>query len=319
MIQETILEEIKDIGRDAVLTTLTLLKIMVPVSIAVKILQETGLIETMGTTLGPVMEVVGLPGGYGLVWATAMITNIYGGMVVFFSLATSSPLTVAQVTVLGAMILVAHTLPVEVGIAREAGVHVWFTLLLRILGAFVLGAILHGIFTLCHVYDTPAALLWSPGARDDSLLFWALGQGKTYVMIFVIITLLLLLMRILKKTGVLQRMNQLLEPLLRTLGIGKEAAPLAMIGMTMGLAYGGGLIIKEAKSGLLGKRDVFLSLSLMGLSHSLIEDTLLMVAIGASLMGILVGRIVFTLVVMMLLIQCIRYVSPPVFDRFFVR
>ena len=319
MTQDIILQEIKDIGRDAVVTTLTLLKIMIPVSIIVKLLQETRLIEAVGSALAPVMEVVGLPGGYGLVWATAMITNIYGGLVVFFSLAAESPLTVAQVTVLGAMILVAHTLPVEVGIAREAGVQVWFTLFLRISGAFVLGRILHGIFTLCDIYGTPAVLLWSPGTRDDSLLFWAVGQGKTYVMIFVIITLLLLLMRILKKTGVISRVNRLLEPLLQTLGIGKEAAPLAMIGMTLGLAYGGGLIIKEAKSGLLGKRDVFLSLSLMGLSHSLIEDTLLMAAIGASLVGILVGRILFTLVVMVLLIRCIRYVSTPVFDQFFVR
>ena len=319
MIKDAFRQEIKDIARDAVQTTVTLLKIMIPVSVAVKIFQETGMIEAVGSALAPVMELVGLPGGYGLVWATAMITNIYGGMVVFFSLVTESPLTVAQVTVLGAMILVAHTLPVEVGIAREAGVQVWFTLLLRILGGFVLGGILHGIFTLGDIYDTPAVILWSPGVRDDSLLFWAVGQVKMYVMIFVIITFLLLLMRILKKTGVISRVNMLLEPVLHTLGIGKEAAPLAMIGLTMGLAYGGGLIIREAKSGFLGKRDVFLSLSLMGLSHSLIEDTLLMVAIGASLMGILVGRIVFTFVLMMLLIRCLRHVSTPVFDRFFVR
>jgi hypothetical protein len=248
-----------------------------------------------------------------------MITNIYGGMVVFFSLAAESSLTVAQVTVLGAMILVAHTLPVEVGIAREAGVQAWFTLFLRISGAFVLGVILHGIFSLWDIYRTPAVLLWSPGTQDDSVFSWAVGQGKMYVMIFVIITLLLFFMQILKKTGILSKVNTFLEPLLQTMGIGKEAAPLAMIGMTMGLAYGGGLIIKEAKSGLLGKKDVFLSLSLMGLSHSLIEDTLLIVAMGASLIGILVGRILFTLVAMMLLIRCIRYVSTPVFNRFFVR
>ena len=319
MTQDMVLDEIKNIGRDAVLTTLTLLKIMIPVSITVKILQETGLITVVGTALSPVMEMVGLPGGYGLVWATAMITNIYGGMVVFFSLALESPLTVAQVTVLGAMILLAHTLPVEVGIAREAGVHVWFTLLLRITGAFVLGGILHGIFSLFDAYENPAILLWSPSARDDSLMSWAVGQGKMYVMIFVIITLLLVLMQILKKTGVISKVNTFLEPLLKIMGLGKEAAPLAMIGMTLGLAYGGGLIIKEAKSGLLGKRDVFLSLSLMGLSHSLIEDTLLMMALGASLTGILMGRILFTLVVMVLLIRCIRYISTSCFNRFFVR
>jgi spore maturation protein SpmB len=314
-----IIQEIKDLIKDAVGTTLTLLKIMIPVSIIVKILKETGVINVMGTALAPVMEVVGLPGDYGLVWATAMITNIYGGLVVFFSLVTESPLTVAQVTVLGVMILLAHTLPVEVGIAREAGVRVWFTLFLRISMAFVLGGLLHGIFTFFNFYQKSAILLWSPSSQDDSLLWWAVGQGKNYVMIFLIIMGLLIIMRILKKTGFITRLNTALEPFLQKVGISKEAAPLTMIGMTLGLSYGGGLIIREAKSGCLGKHDVFFSLSLMGLSHSLIEDTLLMVAIGSSLSGILIGRVLFTFLVMFILIKCIYRISHPVFNKFFIR
>jgi spore maturation protein SpmB len=319
MRQEEIIHEIKGVVGEAVTTTLTLLKIMIPVSIAVKILQETQIIELAGSSLAPVMELVGLPGGYGLVWATAMITNIYGGLVVFFSLAGESPLTVAQATVLGSMILLAHTLPVEVGIARAAGVRVWFTLFLRVMGAFVLGVILHGIFMLLNILKSPAVLLWSPRVQDTSLFVWVVEQGRTYVMIFLIILGLLCIMYILKKTNVIRWVNRCLEPFLCTLGIGREAAPLAMIGMTLGLAYGGGLIIKEAQSGVLGKRDVFFSVSLMGLSHSLIEDTLLMIAMGASLVGILLGRVVFTFAVIFLLVQCIRYVSSPVFDRFFIR
>jgi len=102
------------------------------------------------------------------------------------------------------------------------------------------------------------------------------------------------------------------------MGMSKDAAPIAIIGTTLGLAYGGGVIIKESKSKALCKKDVFYSLSLMGLSHSLIEDTLLMLAIGASIFGVLLGRIFFTVIVMMILIQIIKRLSKKTFERYFV-
>ncbi len=138
-------------------------------------------------------------------------------------------------------------------------------------------------------------------------------------MIFLIILGLMSLIYILKKIGVMQKLNNLMEPGLRVLGMSKNAAPVTIIGMTLGLSYGGGLIIKEAKDKMLSKKDAFLSLCLMGLSHSLIEDTLLMVAIGANLIGILGARIIFTIIVMFILIKFIKHISKNNFEHFFVR
>jgi len=84
-----------------------------------------------------------------------------------------------------------------------------------------------------------------------------------------------------------------------------------------GISYGGGIIIKETQSGKLSKKDAFLSVSMMGLSHSLIEDTLLMMTIGASLLGILIGRILFTFVGMLIIIFIINRISKQVFLRYF--
>ncbi len=290
---------------------------MIPISIIVKLLKETGVIEIIGVWLSPAMEIVGLPGSYGLVWATALLTNIYGGLVVFFSLDPLYELTVAQVTVLAVILLLAHNLPVEIRIAQKAGVRVWFMLLLRIGGAFLLGYVVYMVCILGGFLQQPNTLTWSPSAADSSLLGWMLGELQTYGMIFVIIFGLLVLMRILQKTGVINRLNNLLAPMLRVIGMSKNAAPVTMIGMTLGLAYGGGLIIKEARSGLLTKKDVFLSLSFMGLSHSLIEDTLLMLAIGASIAGVLVARLVFTLLIMLIIITIIQRVSRERFTRLF--
>ncbi|OPX22238.1 MAG: hypothetical protein B1H04_05335 [Planctomycetales bacterium 4484_123] len=89
------------------------------------------------------MALVGLPGEMGLVWATALATNIYGAMVVFAPVAPGLALTVGQVTVLGTMILVAHGLPVELRIAQKAGPRLPFMLLLRVGGALLLGWLLY--------------------------------------------------------------------------------------------------------------------------------------------------------------------------------
>jgi hypothetical protein len=86
--------------------------------------------------------------------------------------------------------------------------------------------------------------------------------------------------------------------LLRLLGIGKEVIPITVIGMTLGLAYGGGLIINEVQQTKLERRNVFYALMLMSLFHSIIEDSLLMIAIGARFSGVFVFRFFFTLFIM---------------------
>ena len=311
-------KEIKNIIKDTGSTYFFLLKIMIPISIIVKILEEYGLIEIIGQNLSLTMGIVGLPGEFGLVIATAMIVNIYGALIVFFTLSLQYTYTVAQVTILACMMLIAHTLPIEARIAQKAGVRLWFTLFLRIFGAFVFGVILHLIFSNFNLFQNPNILLWRPDTSEPNLYNWILGQIGYYFMIFVIILSLMILMKILKKTKILDKLNNFLKPGMNFLGMNKNAAILPMIGMTLGLAYGGGLIVKEAKSKLISKKDTFLSLSFMGLSHSLIEDTILTLTIGASIIGILFGRIIFTLIVMIILAKFISILSKKTFEKYFI-
>ena len=308
--------EFKETLKDTGSTYFFLLKIMIPVSIIVKILEYYGAIEIIGENLGPTMGVVGLPGEFGLIFATALIVNIYGALIVFFTLSLQYTYTVAQVTILACMMLIAHTLPVEGRIAQKAGVRLWYTLTLRILGAFTFGIILNLIFTNFNLFQNENVLLWEPGYTDPSLTQWALGQVGYYLMIFLIILSLMIFMRVLKNTGALDKMNNFLKPSMKFLGMSKNATILPIIGLTLGLAYGGGLIVKEAKSKLISKKDTFLSLSFMGLSHSLIEDTLLTLAIGASIFGILVGRLLFTILVMIIIVKIINLLSKKTFEKY---
>ncbi len=306
--------------KEACKTSLVLFKITIPISILTKVAAEAGLIDQLGMALGPIMEIVGLPGSMGLVWATAMITHLYGGMIVFASLAPDAGLSVAQVTVLTTMMLVAHALPVELRIAQKAGPRFRIMALLRLTSAFVLGWLLFKIYSLTGYLQTANASIWSPPQQAaPSWSSWLLGEVRNLLSIFLIILCLLTAMKLLEKFGITALFTRLLEPVLSSMGMSRAAAPITIIGMTLGLSYGGGLIIQEAQSGRLGKQDIFFSLVLMGLCHSIVEDTLLMMVMGGHLSGILVGRTLFALLVTFLLVKILRRMPEERFDRFLYR
>ena len=295
--KQNIIKEITSIIKDITHVYLTLLKIMVPALLVVKGLALLGAIEWISELLGPVMKLVGLPSSMGIVWATTLLTNIYGGMVVFFELAATEVLTVAQVTVLGCMMLIAHALPIEAAIAKKAGVRWRATLTIRIVGALIFGAILNILYKAGGYLQQPNQLMWQPELVDLSLLEWGLEQLKTLLMVLVVISALITLLRILKWLHIERLMHWLLTPFLSLLGLSKHAANITVIGMTLGLSFGGGLLVKEAESGLLSSKDIFIAMALLALCHSLIEDTLLIMVLGAHLSGIFWGRLAFSLIV----------------------
>lgn len=299
--------------------SLTLFKIMIPIIIVIKILEHLGLVVLLSEWLQPVMQLVGLPGEMGLVWATALVTNLYGGLVVYASLATEVDMTVAQVTIISSMMLIAHALPVEARIAQKAGVNISWTVLLRFCMAILFGIIFNQIYLAGDWLQQPTQLLWTPEPVDSSLWTWLQNQLITLGLIYLIVIVLVVFLDILKRVGVIQAINNLLRPVLHQLGIGREAETITLVGLTLGISYGGALLINEARAGHIKPRDVLYSLSLLGLSHSLIEDTLLMMLIGADLSGILLGRVVFTLLVMFILVRLVERCSASTVDRYLVK
>lgn len=296
-----------------------LFKIMIPMTILTKILEYLNAIEILGKALDPVMSLMGLPGELGLVWAASMLTNIYGGLSVFAGVYQGLNITQGDITILCLIILVAHSLPVELGISKKAGVKVLPMLLLRVLSALVMGIILHLCFDFFHLFQNPGVPVWKPHASSDTSLYgWVIGQGKSLLYIFFIILLLVIFMDILQRLKIMDWLTNKITPFISPLGMGKNAGFLAVTGLTLGISYGGGFIINEAESGNLSEREVFFSLSLMGLSHSIIEDTLLMAAIGGSLWGILAARILLSFIFIWLLVKITSLLSEENFSSLFI-
>ncbi len=314
-----VLESVRKLFLDSVKMALELYVIVIPMVILVKILKEFGMIDVLGNLLMPVMGLVGLPGGMGLVWATSAVNGIYSSMVVFVYICADHPLTIAQTTVIGGMMLIAHSLPVEVRIAQKAGVRALATTVLRVGGSFLFGWILFHVYGWGNWFQEVNIISWIPPANDPSLISWTIDQFKLLAFMYAILLILLTLVRFLTWIGITSIITRLLNPVLRLLGIGKAASTITIIGMTLGISYGGALIIGEATSNRLDKKDIFFSLSLMGLTHSLIEDTFLVIMLGSSLSGVFWGRIIFTLVLVFILVRVVSHLSDETFTRYFYR
>lgn len=293
---------------DAFSSYLVLIRLMVPALIIVKALDMMGGTQVLAAVLEPVMRLVGLPAEVGIVWAAAMLTSIYTALAIFADLNLTTPLTIAQASVLGTMILVAHSLPVEGAVAKATGVAWRATLLIRVGGALVIGMLLGAYYGTTGSHQEPAVLLWQAEAADPSLTAWALGQLRALVMIFLIILSLMTLLRILKALGIERLMHIMLTPLLRLIGIGREATNVTIIGITLGLSIGAGMLIREARTGRLSRRDIFLTMAFLGLCHSIIEDTLLILLLGADLSAILWTRLAFAILVTALLARMGRMI-----------
>jgi len=296
---------------DALRVCAALFKIMIPIMIVMKILQELGLIDVLGRITAPAMHLFGLPGSMSLAWVTAMATNLYGGALVFIALLPETPLTAAQVTVLATMMLIAHGLPVELTIARRSGARLRAQLFIRVGAAMLCGWLLFHGYAWLNLGTAQVQPSWIPDTLTPGWLPWMLNEIRTLAGIAVIVLALLILLDILKRMGITDLVIRLLTPLLRSMGVGREAGTITMVGVTLGLAYGGGLIIHEARSGHIPAKDIFFALTFMGLSHSLIEDTLLMLLLGADLLGILWARLAFTIVAMWLLTRIVTAMPDP--------
>lgn len=275
---------------------LGIFRFLIPIVVIVKILEESGLIPYLSMPLGPVMHLVGLPAEMSLAWISCILVSMYSGLMVLISLTPQLPeLSVAQMTVFGVLVLIAHSLILEVRIAGQCGVSMPFQFLLRLLSGILAAFLLHLILDHAGLLQQKAAILLAaePSAGWGE---WLLQQVVTLCEMYVIICAVMLLQKALDALHISALLGRLLGPALRLLGVSSRAVSIILIGFTMGLLYGSGILIRNAQEGSLSRRDVLCSISLLGLSHSLIEDTILLALVGGSLWGLLGFRLLFTLV-----------------------
>jgi len=293
-----------------------LVRITIPITVATEVLSRLGVIEAVAPAFAPVMDLVGLPPELGLAWLTGMLLGIWGAVPLLFTLVPVSSLSVADVTVFSALILFAHALPIEQKIIQQAGPGIIATTTLRLAGGLLYALMLHQTFEVTGWLSAPVNPTWIPIGTTPDWTEYFLGLGETMFWMLVILLVLSWGLDLLKVTRVLDLMMAALSPVLRLAGIRGEAGHLTAVGLFLGISYGAGLLIREARSGTIPPRQIFLSCVFMGFGHSAIEDTLLVMALGANIHGVLTARFIFAVVATAIIAVLLRRLSD---ETFFAR
>jgi hypothetical protein len=283
-------------------------KIMVPAMIFVQVADAYGLSAVLGDLLAPVMGLVGLPGEAGLVWAIALLTGFYGGVGALVALVAQVELTALQLNVLLSMILFAHAIPVEQSIVKASGSSFTLTSVIRLVVAFLFGFLLHHIGSFFGALDEPAALGLLPQTESGGgVVAAARSIAETLIFMALMLLFLLAVLDGLKRIGIFDRMTALFTPFFERIGIAHTLAPLVVIGMLLGLTYGGGLIVEESRKRSFTKRELLTPLAGLSIIHALIEDTLVVLALGADLWIVLLWRTLFALAAIAAIAALVRY------------
>ena len=125
-------------------TSLKIIKVSVPLYVAVTLLKGTPVLDLLGKVFAPVMGIFGLPGEAAFAFVAAFLLNLYAAIAVIAPL----HLTPFQVTQCGLMMGVAHNLVVEGGVLSTTGARGGVLTACRLVIACAAGLLLRGLWNL---------------------------------------------------------------------------------------------------------------------------------------------------------------------------
>lgn len=128
-----------------------------------------------------------------------------------------------------------------------------------------------------------------------------LGAAKLSAKLVLIIVPLVTLFEVLRHLPLFRRAGRAMDPLLRGVGLTRDAAVPLFTGIFLGIAYGAGIIIRVAQEKRLPDRELFLMGLFLATCHAVVEDTLIFAVIGGSLPVMLGMRLLLALLLTSLL------------------
>ena len=272
-------------------TALWLLKITIPVSFAVFLLDFSGLLNVVGRWVSPVFQLFGLSGEAAVILLTSFFTNVYSAIAVMTTLGTGY----REGTIVAVMCLISHSFIVETVIQRKTGSNAFRMIATRLSASLVAALFLNLLLPGENVTQDHTNLVRNVLPFLPALKEWLFSIAGTTIKIVVLVNLLLLLQKMLNEFDLIKWMVLPFTPLLRLMGLPPKTGFLWMVAYTIGLGYGGAIMINQVEEGTLSRKEADLLNHHIAIAHSLLEDTLLFAAMGYNILILVFPRILIAI------------------------
>ena len=272
-------------------------KIIVPISFLTFLLEYSGWISRIDFLLKPGLNMLSLPSIAALPLIAGMLSGIYGGIASMAVL----PLTQTQMTLITVFLLISHNLIQEGIVQGKSGLHPLKSSVVRLAASIV------AVMVVAQLLDADSAVNVKGIATDTvkypfaiMLKGWALKTLYLCAKILVIIVVLMMILETMKCLDIIDRIVNVLSPLLKILGLNKKVGILWLTAALFGIAYGAAVIVAEAKGGNLTSEDLTKLHLSIGINHSMIDDPALFLSVGIHPFWLWVPRLILAIIVVWL-------------------
>jgi hypothetical protein len=281
-------------------TTWTLGKIIFPVTLIITLLSHTPVLDWLISAIAPAMKWIGLPGEAAIPLVLGNFLNLYAGIGGILTLDT---LTVQDVFILAVMLSFSHNLFIESGVAASVGIKLWVILLVRV-GLALFSAFLINLLWDGGTEKAQYGFISKPEAAPNGwgeITLTALEKASFGILQLALIVIpLMIIMQYLKDRGWLNKFSNWMAPAMKLLGMKENTSMTMAAGLTIGLAYGAGVMMQAAKEDGVSKKDLYLAFIFLVSCHAVVEDTLIFVPLGIPVMPLLIIRLVTAIILTIL-------------------
>jgi len=267
-----------------------LIKITVPVSLAVMLLDHFGILSLVAGHTSPLFSRLGLPGASAVVFITSIFTNIYSVVAILAML--DFPLR--EGTILAVMCLISHGFLIESAVMKRTGSSVARMVLVRLTGSF-LAAWLLNLVMPGNMSEVPLLVSGTGIGLTAALLHWLTSITSTVLKILVLVNLLLIAQQLMEEFGWIAAINKPLGPVMKVFGLPRSATLSWVVANLIGLAYGSAIMIDQREKGRMNRSDADLLNHHVAVSHSQLEDPLLFITLGYTLHWLIWPRMLVAL------------------------
>lgn len=285
------ISSIKEILPKTLKTCLWLIRITTIVTLGVLFLEYFNILPWISKALNPIFNLIGLPGEAALAYVSGYFVNVYSAIAVISTL----NLDIRSITILAVMILCSHNMITETAVLKKTGSSAIRMVVIRTAAAFILGFTLNLIMPEVQ-QGLKIEIIEANLSLVQMLKEWFFDTLYLIVLMSTLIFALSIIQRLLTEFGVIKWLSKIFSPVLTFFGLPPKTSFLWIVANTLGLAYGAAVMIDEAESGNVTKKEIDLLNHHIAISHSNLEDVLLLASVGAIIWWLLVARWVFAFV-----------------------